>query len=188
MIIELENIYNKDFEKFITSNEFAWFYQHVSTTDKFPFLSHTMIPRYNIFTENPTINSHYWEVLCPVFYNAIDAINFKLDKICRASCNLTTHIPNVFNNDPHVDHDFEHYNFIYYFNTVKKGETIIYNEKFDNVNWFKSHNNLTIKKLIQPKKNKAVIFDGLNYHSNSFCDVNQWRFVMVVTFTGKYNE
>lgn len=188
MIIELKNLYNQDLENFVTSNEFAWFYQHVSTTDKFPFLSHTLIPRYDIYNEDCKINSHYWETLSPVFYTALDAINFKLDKICRASCNLTPHINHVSNNDPHVDHEYQHYNFIYYFNTVDKGETIIYEEKFNGVDWFKDSKDLTVKKLITPEKNKGVIFDGLNYHANNFCHVGQWRFVMVVTFTGIPNE
>ena len=186
MIIELENLYEQDLETFVTSNDFAWFFQHVSTTDKFPFLSHTIIPRYDIFSEEMKINSHYWETLGPVFYTALDKANFKLDKICRASCNLTTHVPNSKQNDPHVDHEYQHYNFLYYFNTVEQGETIVYNEKFDGVNWFQTSEKLSVKQKIKPSKNKGVIFDGMNYHANNFCKENQWRFVLVVTFTGNY--
>jgi len=176
----------KDFEKIVLDNNFPWFYQQVSTSDQYPFLSHTLIPRYNL-SDNIVVNSEFWYDISEVFYDTIEQYNIKLDKICRASLNLTNHSSKFVHNDPHIDHDFPHKNFLFYINNFDNGYTYIFDKKYDGVNMILDKN-LKVKETIKPKKGDIVIFDGLNYHAQGFCNENQWRCVLIVTFTEKTNE
>lgn len=177
---------NQDFEKIVLDNNFPWFYQQVSTSDQYPFLSHTLIPRYDLNTDIK-INSDFWFDISQVFYETIEKYNIKLDKICRASLNLTNHSNKFLHNDPHIDHNFPHKNFLFYLNNFNSGYTYIFDKKYDGVN-MTLQQVPEIKEVVKPKKGDIIIFDGLDYHAQGFCDINQWRCVLVVTFTEKNNE
>lgn len=68
---------------------------------------------------------------------------------------------------PHVDFPFPHYTFLYYVND-SDGDTILFNEKFDiNKDVYDQHDDFTIFKSFTPKRGKAILFNGLTYHSSS---------------------
>lgn len=60
---------------------------------------------------------------------------------------------------PHVDNIKPHLALIYYVND-SDGDTIIYHQKYK-----ENFRRLTVKKKIQPKAGKFVLFDGLHFHS-----------------------
>jgi len=182
MIIELEDFYERDFEPYVLSNDFPFFYQDSTTSTKFPCLAHTLIPRYDLDKEM-VINSHHWQDFEKIFQKFIKIQNIKLDKICRASINLTTNFIGYRHNEPHVDHTFPHKNFLYYINNFDAGATYIFDKQFIGGDTVLS--DATIKYEINAKKNKAVCFDGLTYHAQGFCLPNQLRCVLIVTFTEK---
>jgi len=68
-----------------------------------------------------------------------------------------------FYNVPHVDDEHPHKTMIYYVND-SDGDTVIFKERFSGILNF---NKKTIEKTVEPKKGKAVVFDGLRYHTGS---------------------
>jgi hypothetical protein len=68
-----------------------------------------------------------------------------------------------FYNVPHTDDEHEHKTMIYYVND-SDGDTILFKERFSGMLNFTKK---TEDRRISPRKNKAVIFDGLRYHTGS---------------------
>ena len=68
-----------------------------------------------------------------------------------------------FYNIPHVDLATPHKTLIYYVND-SDGDTLIFKERYYGKADYSAK---TIEKTITPKANRAVIFDGLKYHTGS---------------------
>ena len=83
---------------------------------------------------------------------------------------------------PHVDHGWPHYVFLYYVND-SDGDTILYNEEYSK-NDFKE---LSENKRVSPKAGRAVLFDGLDYHS-PLAPTSGYRIVINLTFVGGPDE
>jgi hypothetical protein len=64
---------------------------------------------------------------------------------------------------PHTDYSNPHMVMIYYVSD-SDGDTIIFNEKHTGTI---DNSKKTISQRITPKKNKCIIFDGLQYHAGS---------------------
>jgi hypothetical protein len=82
---------------------------------------------------------------------------------------------------PHVDHSWPHYVFLYYVNEAD-GDTILYNEEYS-----KDDVHLTEMERVSPKAGRAILFDGLNYHS-PLAPTKGYRVVINLTFVGGPNE
>ena len=171
------------------SNEFPWYYQISSTSEKFPFFSHTLVPRYNEESNNQQINSKFFPIFEDIFLSFCLKHNIRHEKILRASLNLTVSSTKYPFTDPHVDHNIPHYNMLMYLNDCTGGETVIFKEKTD---WTviehpveHLNDSLTIEKEIIPKKGKIAVFDGEHFHVHRFCNEPERRTVCVITFTMK---
>lgn len=107
--------------------------------------------------------------------------NIEVGKLLRVKANILykTNNPNSIH-PPHVDTDFEHLVLLYYVNN-SDGETIIFNEEFNKTNM----PDLTVNKKISPKIGRAVLFNGLNYHSSSSPKIFDTRVVININFIGK---
>ena len=68
-----------------------------------------------------------------------------------------------FYNVPHVDGEQPHKTMIYYVNDAD-GDTVIFKERYNGILDFSKK---TIERSVSPKTGKAVIFDGLRYHTGS---------------------
>tara|TARA_R100000306_G_C4375557_1_gene141817 strand:- start:435 stop:1049 length:615 start_codon:yes stop_codon:yes gene_type:complete len=171
MIKVSDNILTKKQEQdlqFILGDKFPWYSAPASTCGRWPYLSHMFLNR-----DSEVPNSHYFPIVSEVIKHII--INkFKLpfNKFMRLNANWSFG-PEGRTTDPHADHPWDHKVFILYL-TQAKGETIIYKEKIKYkgedssymvpVEKFKGR----IAKRIHPKKNRAAIFPGLNYHCHKF--------------------
>lgn len=109
----------------------------------------------------------------------LDKLNVKIDQVDRARLGLLEpKLVGKYVNRPHIDKSEDHYVGLLYLND-SDGETIIYNEKYDvssgaDVTEFYENNlqkNLTIRKKVECKANRFVMFDGLHYHSST-CPTN----------------
>lgn len=95
--------------------------------------------------------------------------NIKINKIFRASINLTTFIDDcVFKPEIHVDHDFDHKQFIMYLND-SDGDTLIFDKEGKN-----------LIKSISPEKYKAICFDS--YPHCGLSPSKKFRLIVVITF------
>lgn len=163
-----------NFLQHVLSTDFPWYIQKEKNSDEsiFYVLGHTLM-RKNTKNESMsgTIHSPYYDTCLDIFKNFCLKNNIEVDKIFRAAFNCT------FNSKYdgtriHVDHEFEHKNFIFYVNEFTSGETCIYDYKYELV------------KQSKPKLHNAVVFSG-EPHSHNFCSPNERRVILVITFSSK---
>jgi hypothetical protein len=127
-----------------------------------------------------------YEQLKPIFYTVKDMFpEYNLDGSSRVKFNLL--LKNEFGdhyNQPHVDAEIKTYAMVYYLND-SDGDTVIFNEKFD-INMRDIE--LTEHTRIQPKKNRAVIFESDRFHASMNPAVSRDRFVLNWVFWRNNNE
>ncbi len=132
--------------------------------------THVLLNRYEA-TKNCDIESRitsiHFDFFINIFKNFCDKQQIKFENIFRMSLNLTFSNVNK-HGIVHIDHDFEHKNFILYLNKFTDGSTYIFEGK-------------KIVAEIPAKQNRAVIFDGVE-HAQGFCSQGEYRYVLVTTF------
>tara|TARA_R110000824_G_scaffold7579_3_gene34319 strand:+ start:1910 stop:2443 length:534 start_codon:yes stop_codon:yes gene_type:complete len=154
-------------DKEMGGNNFPWYFQPISTSEKFSFFSHGLIGRYN-HKEDMKINSSHFDFCNNIFKRFCVKHNIKVNRLLRGCINLTYHHANYEHADPHIDHSFKHMAFILYLNDCS-GDTL----------FFKDGN---IIKRVHPKKGKAICYDGSHLHTAAFCDPGEIRKVLIFTF------
>jgi hypothetical protein len=165
MIID-NNFLNNDsiefIEKKILSSDFPWYWFDTQVDfDNRPYLGHPLINR-----QTYEICSPFWTDMAIIFNSFIVKNNIKVNKVFRANLNLTfktndeKYIPKF-----HLDHDFEHKQFIMYLNNSDGDTEILINKK---------------SVMISPEKFKAVVFE--NYEHRAFSPSINRRITFIVTF------
>jgi len=175
--------YIKPISDRVLDDGFPWYYENGSTSSRFPFMSHSVVPRYDLNKPNFFVTSDLFEPIVNLIdlFCKFQHINFK--KVLRINFNMMFSFSEK-HTDPHVDYDIKHKVIILYFSD-SNGDTLVFDQKFDpirdrggilNQN---ERNKLIIKERIQPKFGKMVCFDGLYHHANEFCDPSDRRIVLV---------
>jgi len=110
-------------------------------------------------------DSPYFEFFKPIAYFLEDRLKEPVTNIHRIRAVMTCKDPSFgdYYNVPHVDIPKPHKTLIYYVND-SDGDTVIFKERWFGQNDYAAK---TIAKTITPKANRAVIFDGLRYHTGS---------------------
>ena len=193
MLIERENFISSEdlqvIDDKVLSSEFPWYYTPVSTSHTFPFISHVMMKR---IEESPdsSVSPHWYPFFEKILYKFCDDNSLEVTQILRASLNLTYNCDSVYEHgDPHVDYMFDHSQVIMYLNEFDNGETLIFNEKYQENGLDKSMysslsmgDNFSIKNIITPSRGKVVCFNGSNFHTNRWCGGSQRRVICVFCF------
>lgn len=122
--------------------------------------------------------SKYMNLVYHIFTKFIQKHNIQSRAILRAKANLTTQDSRNIYPAPHIDHFFDHFVFLYYVND-SDGDTIIYNEKWEN-----PHEEVTLTEntRISPKAGRAIFFDGKTYHTPLVPVNSPFRAVINLTF------
>jgi hypothetical protein len=170
----------------ILGNDFPWYYQKLSTTEKFPFFSHGLIQRYDHLKEEPKSNSDVLSFFTNIFKRFCEQHKIKVKKVTRGCMNLVQYRGDYKTTDPHVDHEFNHKVFMLYLND-SDGDTKIYKDVYKKIykgNCVKDIDKYELKilKEITPEQGKAVCWDGKYYHAASFPKPGTRRIVVVFTF------
>jgi len=166
-LMKLNDEQNK-FLDFVEGSYFPWYYQ--PTVTKHSFHGHSlMIRNGDLSPDTGIITSQYYEPAISIFKDFCLGTNTKYKTIFRAAINSTSYHESEIA-EIHVDHKFEHKNFIFYINDVSKGSTFIYNQ-----------DETTLEDVIVPEKNKGVIWDG-RPHAQGWCAPDERRLVLIVTF------
>tara|TARA_R110000803_G_scaffold53166_2_gene109129 strand:+ start:192 stop:752 length:561 start_codon:yes stop_codon:yes gene_type:complete len=173
-LTEESDTINKD----ILKQEFPWFLHPKPTTDKFVFMSHTLIKR-----NEARVNSNYFSFFFKIFERFINKHKLKCDVITRACLNLTFSDSRFTYSDPHVDYTKKHKVIIMYLNNCS-GDTYIFNKQYKDKACYpvEKTKGFKVLKKIKPKQGKIIHFDGSYYHANSFCDPGKYRIVCVITY------
>ena len=157
---------------------FPWYFQENMLLDvnkeNIFFYSHALRKRSGsgILPEEGEINSEITQGMEKLFLQIAKSSGVEVDVILRSAVNAT-HYATQLTSEIHVDHNFEHSNFLFYLNDVTGGETLVFDK-----------DKSTILKTITPTKYKAVFFSGYP-HAHKFCALGERRLVFVVTFIGK---
>jgi len=172
----------------IMGNDFPWYYQNYSTSDKFPFYSHVVIPR----CEDDEINNSN-STMYDFFLNIVDRFREKhgmektpLLRACLNSCSSFDKHPH---SDIHVDHHFPHKTFIIYLNDdFDGGDTILFSrywvEGLQTNYKLESYNPEEFPELVRipAEKHKVVAFDGRIFHCNEWPKDSKRRVIFIATF------
>jgi hypothetical protein len=173
-VIEVENFLLEKELSFIDSEILShiipWHYSKHSTSEKFPFFEHVIIPREQYESDITTITSPLHDFFTDIQKRFCEVCDIKMDKIYRQCLNLTFPCDESEHGDPHVDHTFPHKNIIFYLNDgYEMGETLFFDED-DN-----------IVREVTPKRGKVVCFDGSISHSVRWISRGR-RIIFVSTF------
>jgi hypothetical protein len=167
-----------------------------STTDKFPYYSHTFIhrpPDHN-YDSKSTLNviSNYFYFYFTIVKRFCHKYNINFKHVIRANINSTFFFPKYEYLDPHVDFSQEHLVILIYLNDVdvdddKYNSTIIFDKKIDyseekrrycyDLDHYKEK--IPIKCEIKPKFGKIVCFNGSYFHANRLPKPGENRLVCV---------
>jgi hypothetical protein len=176
----LENIVNQ----ILDSTELNWtFLQHETESPseeklkylekcktkwaRSPVFTHTLIKRGNREVKIGTDDCQHLSVFKVVFDRWMKAQGLVYDKLYRAAINVSMH--NLADHcEPHVDHLWPHYNWIWYLDTVD-APTVLFDEE------------LNIEHRIPCVKNTAVTFDG-RMHAQSYPPPGVLRRAVVFTY------
>lgn len=119
--------------------------------------------------------------ILPLIFDICDLSNIKItnkNQVSRIVPRLQTMLSPINQiNDIHVDSRENHYVIIFYPHNID-GETILYNETTSNLSYSKFNKmspfekkeytkKFTILEKIQPKENRALVFNGNRYHASS---------------------
>jgi hypothetical protein len=129
--------------------------------------------------------SPYADLVIPLVWFMEQQTNIEIQEIFRIRAvfvNKNETFGNFYN-VPHIDDKHDHKSMIYYVND-SDGDTILFKERFSGDLDF---NKKTEERRISPKKNKAVVFDGLRYHAGSVPRVNH-RVLININFTVKNSD
>lgn len=162
----------KDLSEFVLSDRFPWFYSsHVSLP---PWEDHGILDPmaketdgwYHLLYAENEYDSFYMKDFLIFFEELTARFGYTQKDLIRARLGLKQ--PKADHKDenynlPHIDYSFPHDTIIYYFND-SDGDTRMFNEHASNNPDSKT---FTVKQRIEPKANRLVLFDGLQYHTAS---------------------
>jgi hypothetical protein len=133
------------------------------------------------FGFNAKLTKEQKHFILPLVYQICDLSDIKLEdnnQISRITPRLQTMLSKDNQiNDIHVDHEINHYVIIFYPHNID-GQTILYNETTSDLSYSKFNRmsleerervtkNFSILKRVDPKENRALVFNGNRYHSSS---------------------
>lgn len=157
---------------FVLSNRFPWFYaSHVSLP---PWDDHEIQDPmaketdgwYHLLYADDGYNGFYMKDFLPFFEELTQRFGYTERDLIRARLGLKQ--PKADHKDenynlPHVDYQYPHDTVIYYFND-SDGDTRMFKEHAKDDPDPKT---FTVEKRIEPKANRLVLFDGLQFHTAS---------------------
>lgn len=149
-----------------------WFQKHLPHYNP-QFFSHSLLPVANNKDQShkswsSNEFSPYYEFFMEIFHRFMVDNNLKYSKIYRAALNLNWH-NELSHTEPHVDHGWEHSNFIMYLNTCDAGQTLIWPEDFSSTNYI-------------PCVEYTALSFKQQWHAHRFPAPEQRRIVFVVTY------
>lgn len=154
-----------------TSDRMAWFFQkesgrrisQVETT--YSGFSHM------VFHINDASNSPMTALLLPLLFVFCDRANTPFNTLLRIRLGLFPRtMIDVPHHNPHVDFYQPHHSALYYVDD-SDGDTVIFNETYDEVSaeqsvLYTKENKFTIAKTTSPRKGRMIGFNGRHYHAS----------------------
>jgi hypothetical protein len=134
------------------------------------------------FTHSILTAEGQWSSAYPVIMSLLSVPPFTFSNILRIKANLT--YPRTDNQTglfgvPHSDIvDMKDYITAIYYVNDNDGDTYIFNEKYEQ----RTYKELTVKKVVSPKKGRMVLFKGNHLHSGNYPIQDKPRIVINFNF------
>jgi hypothetical protein len=191
-IVEIDDIiprlYQDQIEAEATSDRMAWFFtpesaRRVQVDTKYGGFSHVAYH----FKEPTAAPSNLTALLLPLLFSFCDKAGVPFKTLLRIRLGLFPQgAPGVPHHNPHVDFYLPHYNALYYVND-SDGDTVIFNETFDEVSLERSveytrDDKFTTARRIPPKKGRMIGFDGRRYHASMHPVQSSHRIAIAFSF------
>jgi hypothetical protein len=154
-----------------TSDRMAWFFQKESgrrisqVETAYGGFSHT------VFHINDANNSPMTALLLPLLFIFCDRAKTPYHTLLRIRLGLFPRtVIDVPHHNPHVDFYQPHHSALYYVDD-SDGDTVIFNETYDDVSaeqsvLYTNESKFTIAKRTTPKKGRMMGFNGKHYHAS----------------------
>ena len=133
---------------------------------------------YHLCYADEQVYSNLFYTLRPIIDAAEHYTQSPVNKLLRIRVGLFIKSADAGSNAPHVDYVDPHKTLLYYVND-SDGDTILYNEFYEKD---KHKTRFTIKNKVSPKQGRAILFDGLQYHSSSVPIVNDRRVAVNINY------
>lgn len=201
--------YQQQLLKLVNARRFNWNYRPKLDLDKLSYLQKFFDLDANIVNQEGFSHTFFKKdkATCKTLLgkkNLLDLFiqyteshfNVKVNDPLRLTCMFSLPSDKITNSNyllPHIDYFMPHNTLLYYVNTVE-GDTIIFEDKAEfkeNYSHLEYEQLLklvdnfsakTIAKRISPIQGKAVLFDGLKFHSGNIPKTSE-RFVINFNFT-----
>ena len=119
----------------------------------------------------------------PALYQIMDLVNHY--NVLRSRAVMTMYTPNTFIHEPHVDFKFPHISVIYYVND-SDGDTLFYNKRHSTNDPIPD--DLQIEKVVSPKANRLVAFEGDIIHTKCSPNKHKNRIIVNSNFVNDMEE
>jgi hypothetical protein len=173
-------------EETLMHQTFPWYYLNEASVKNKPKEYQLLNKKdfgfyHSIFSEGEGgITSNYYQIFLPMIHLLKKEVESEI-QIQRIRLGMSTTIGENMQRHPHVDFAFPHKTFLYYVND-SDGDTVFYKSPpLNKPSLFVEEYRNT------PKKNTAILFDGLQYHSSSFPVKNDVRLTVNINFTESNN-
>lgn len=176
-IVVIDNVVSKTYQDMIENSimldlNFPWFFNPSITTTNPDLMFEDSFGFSHLFYSNQ-LNSmkHISQFLVPLVYEACGAISFNVSEICMGRVFMTVPIKNKKSprNMFHTDLPGEDHLVCLYYVNDSTGPTVITKLKDSDITQdeINALSDPPISRLIEPKKGRAVLFNGSLYHSST---------------------
>jgi len=176
-------------EDHVMSADFPWFWQATQTHDRrpyfweehipeelrpnyevcnAPFFSYTLMARSFDPEQSGTVVSDYYAVFAEMFDTWMKNNGLSYTRVYRMNLNLTTYHGSA-HTVPHLDHEYDHCNFIMYLDTCPDSQTLVFDDNFHTTNMFNC------------EQYTAIAFHR-QFHAHRYPPPGLRRTVLVVTY------
>jgi len=183
--------YANELEAQVLDPTFPWNYNQsieYRSSDNIGF-SHIIL-EYSNHNAQPYIEKNVLSLFYPLTFIIEDKSGIPFNSMVRVRLGLfTKHMNGPEPHNPHTDYRFEHTVALYYL-TDSDGPTYLYNERrdaepFENFNQdpvVPNPKSFTLQTTVEPKKNRLLLFDGLQFHASSSPQHHKHRIALNINF------
>lgn len=187
----LPSRYADEIEAQILDPRFPWYYEQsieYKGSDNIGFFH--VILNYENHDAQPYIEKDVLALFYPLTFFIEDKSGIPFNSMIRVRLGLfTKQQNNTEHHNPHVDYRFEHTVALYYV-TDSDGPTYLFNERRDSEPFenftegpqIPHPESFTLQTKVEPKKNRLLLFDGLQYHASSSPQHHNHRIALNINF------
>lgn len=185
--LEIIDVVDKDYQdeiyKLVTAIEFPWHFMEDTTHEKAADTT-SSTPAFAHMIYHPGQDENcYADFFQPLINAILDKSNLKLIAVHRIRLGFLLNTKYTYSGSPyrhntvHRDMDTPHWTAVYYLND-SDGPTVIFREIEPAEKYYPLHRS-------EPKKGKAVVFDGMHYHASTCPKVNNKRIACTINFSAE---